>query len=426
MDRNDERYSSYVRILRKELICATGCTEPIALAYCAAKAREVLGEIPDKVILTVSGNIIKNVKSVVVPNTDGRKGLKTAVAIGIIAGDASKKLEVINDVKDIDRTKLSDFLNNTDFVVKQAKSENLLDINVTVSKGKNEAKVRIVNQHTNIVLIEKNGIVIKEENESKNNKSEYIDYTKLDIEGICSFVDILDINYVKEIIQKQIDCNTRISEEGMNKEYGSNIGKVIIKSYGNDIRNRAKAKAAAGSDARMNGCELPVVINSGSGNQGLTVSLPVIEYAKELKADKETLFKALVVSNLVAIHIKQGIGPLSAFCGAVSAGVGAGAGIAYLKGGRLEEIAHTIVNALAISSGIICDGAKSSCAAKIAIAVDAGIFGYDMYLNNQQFYGGDGLVSKGVENTIKNISHLGRVGMKETDKEIIQLMSCVD
>ena len=249
------------------------------------------------------------------------------------------------------------------------------------------------------------------------------DYSLLTVEGIVDFSDTADLSDVRELLDRQIAYNTAISQEGLRGSYGANIGKVLLKEYGTDVKNRAKAAAAAGSDARMNGCEMPVVILSGSGNQGITASLPVIEYAKEWNCSEEKLYRALLVSDLITLHQKTGIGRLSAYCGAVSAGAGAGAGIADLAGGGFEEIAHTLVNAIAITSGIICDGAKASCAAKIAASVDAGILGWNMYRNGQQFYGGDGVVSKGVENTIRNIGRLGKDGMRETDKEIIRIMT---
>lgn len=430
MERGDLRYETYLAILKRELVPAMGCTEPIALAYCAAKAREVLGFLPDRVCVEVSGNIIKNVKSVVVPNTDGRKGIEAAAAIGIVAGDAKKELEVLSLVTEEKKQAFFLYLETAEIQVTQADSPYLLDIFVKVEGNGQRAAVRIVNGHTDIVYVEKNGRILEEKSvaceTAAADKAEGVDYSLLSVEGIVEFAQTAVLAEVKEILDRQIVYNTAISEEGLRNDYGANIGSVLLKSYGNDVRNRAKAMAAAGSDARMNGCELPVVINSGSGNQGMTVSLPVLEYAKELGVSEEKRYRALLISNLVAIHAKSGIGSLSAYCGAVSAGAAAGAGIAYLRGGGFDDIAHTIVNALAVTSGIVCDGAKASCAAKIATAVDAGILGHDMYRMGQQFYGGDGVVAKGVENTIRNIGRLGREGMRETDKEILQIMTCVD
>ena len=422
MEKNCPTYRNYVEILRRELVPAMGCTEPIAIAYCAAKARAVLGCLPDKVTIAASGNIIKNVKSVIVPNTGGRKGIEAAAAIGIVAGDEEAGLEVIAHAKDEDKAKLADYMKQTELRVEFAESDHVLDIIVTASKGADTVEVQVVNEHTNIVKITRNGQVLLEKEIVNTVDTGKPDYECLTIENIYDFAMSCDLTDVQEIIDRQIAYNTAIAEEGLKNDYGANIGKTLLKAYGNAVHIRARAKAAAGSDARMNGCELPVVINSGSGNQGMTVSLPVIEYAKELGTDKEKLYRALVLANLVTLHEKEGIGRLSAYCGAVSAGAGAGAGIAWLCSGDYKSVIHTIVNALAITSGIVCDGAKASCAAKISAAVDAGILGFEMYRNGQQFYGGDGLVEKGVENTIRNISRLGRIGMKETDKEIISMM----
>ncbi|MBC8417746.1 MAG: serine dehydratase subunit alpha family protein [Desulfobacterales bacterium] len=423
MKPEDRRYQSYLEILREELIPAMGCTEPITLAYVAALAREVLGVEPDRVVLEVSRNIIKNVKSVVVPNTGGLRGIEASVAAGIVVGQTDRGLEVLSSIDDSGRERIVGFLKSKDIQVLEAKSGLIFDVIVTVFTGDSHASVQISHYHTNIVLITKNDEVIY-----KNQDCEEIETTNLTDRSMMNVIDIIDfaesvdLQEIEELLQRQIDCNMAIAAEGLKGEWGANIGSVLIDSWGNDIKIRAKALAAAGSDARMSGCGLPVIIVSGSGNQGITASVPIIEYAKELGADQETLFRALIVSNLVTIHQKTGLGRLSAYCGAVSAGCGAGAGISWLHGGRFEEVAHTIVNALATVSGIICDGAKPACAAKIAASVDAGILGFQMFQNGQQFYGGDGIITKGVENTIKNIGRLGRDGMRETDQEIIRIM----
>ncbi len=423
MEKSDIRYKTYVDILKRELLPAMGCTEPIAIAYCAARARALLGCIPDSVLIEASGNIIKNVKSVIVPNTNGAKGIEAAAAAGIIAGKEELKLEVLSQVTDEEKEKLAAYLKTASIYVRPADSPFILDVSVTVKKDGSRAKARIINEHTNIVLLEKDGEVLYQGELSEQASTDMPDYSLLTVEGIVDFSDTADLSDVRELLDRQIAYNTAISQEGLRGSYGANIGKVLLKEYGTDVKNRAKAAAAAGSDARMNGCEMPVVILSGSGNQGITASLPVIEYAKEWNCSEEKLYRALLVSDLITLHQKTGIGRLSAYCGAVSAGAGAGAGIAYLAGGGFEEIAHTLVNAIAITSGIICDGAKASCAAKIAASVDAGILGWNMYRNGQQFYGGDGVVSKGVENTIRNIGRLGKDGMRETDKEIIRIMT---
>ena len=422
MNRSSVTYQTYLKILDQELICAMGCTEPVALAYCAAKARSILGELPDRIIVEASGNIIKNVKSVVVPNTGGRWGMETAAAIGALGGDENAQLQVLSEVTDEVREKLGDYLERTDIEVFALESDNLLDMVVTVFRGDSSAKVRIANEHTNIILMEKDGEVLFEKEPQIEEQDDAPNYDLLTVKDIYDFACNCDLDDVRSILDRQIELNTAISREGLSHEYGANIGKVLLKT-GNDVRTRAKAAAAAGSDARMNGCDMPVVICSGSGNQGMTTSLPVIEYAKELGVDKEKLYRALLISNLVTLHAKSGIGRLSAYCGAVSAGAGAGAGITFLYGGNEKDISHTIVNTLAISSGIVCDGAKSSCAAKIAMAVETGIFGFEMYQNGQQFYDGQGVVVKGVENSIANFSRLGRVGMRQTDREIILMMT---
>ncbi len=418
-------FKAYETILNEELVPAMGCTEPIALAYCAAKARSVLGKRPERVLAQVSGNIIKNVKSVIVPNTNGAKGIEAAVAIGIVAGREDRLLEVLSEISDAQKEEFKEYLRSTPIQVSQQKDGALLDMSVSVWSGSSCASVRIAGEHTNIVRITKDDeILLERVLESGMDTEREERYGLLNVEDIYCFATEAELSQVEGVLRRQIEYNRAAAEEGLRGDYGANIGSVLLMSGEENVRIRAKAMAAAGSDARMNGSELPVVINSGSGNQGLTVSLPVMEYAKELGAGEEKLYRALALSNLIAIHLKRGIGPLSAYCGAVSAGVAAGAGIAYLKEGDYDTIAHTVVNGLAIASGMICDGAKASCAAKIAVAVEAGLLGYDMYRNGQQFYGGDGVVAKGVENTIRNISWIGSRGMKETDQEILNIMTC--
>lgn len=423
MEKTSEKYQAYVEILKEELVPAMGCTEPIALAYAAAKAREVLGCRPERVLIEASGSIIKNVKSVIVPNTNHLKGMPAAAAAGIIAGRSEKELEVISEVTGSEMEDMRRFLEEVQIDVEHIDHGLVFEIIVTEYYGDSYAKVCITNFHTNIVLIEKDGKILYENREELASEEEKrADRGLLDMESIWDFIHSLDVEDVREVLTRQIEYNTAIADEGLKGNYGANIGSVLLDTYGDDIRTRAKAKAAAGSDARMNGCELPVIINSGSGNQGITVSIPVIEYAKEMGADEEHLLRALALSNLTAIHQKTGIGTLSAYCGAVSAGAGAGAGIAYLCGGTYEEVVHTVVNALAIVSGIVCDGAKASCAAKIASSVDAAILGYNMYKRGQEFRRGDGIVMQNIEETIRGIGRLGKDGMKETNEEIIKLM----
>ena len=422
MKRCDSRYKAYIEILKEELVPAMGCTEPIAIAYAAAVAERELGTLPDRVEIGASGSIIKNVKSVIVPNTGHLKGIPAAAAAGIVAGEPDKKLEVISSVTKEQIAEIKNFLEKTDIRISHIENGLTFDLIVTLFKGNSSAKVRIANYHTNIVLIEKDGQVKFEAPAAGESEENLTDRSLLTMEGIWDFISSVEIEDIRPILSRQIQYNTAIAEEGLAHPYGANIGKVILANSEHSAANEAKAMAAAGSDARMNGCELPVVINSGSGNQGITASVPVIVYAKRLGSSEEELYRALALSNLTTIHQKTPIGRLSAFCGAVSAGAGAGAGIAYLRGGGYEEVIHTVVNALAIVSGMVCDGAKASCAAKIAAAVDAGIMGFNMYRQGQQFQCGDGLVTDGVEATIQNIGRLGREGMKQTNQEIISMM----
>ena len=415
----DERRDYYVQILKDELVPAMGCTEPIAIAYASAKARATLGSVPTSCDIAVSGNIIKNAKSVVVPHTGGMKGIETAVVAGLVGGNADARLEVLSSVTDEDIERMREVKATLPITVRLSESDYPFDILVTVTDGVNNATVRVTNRHTNIVSITRNG-----ESLFTGEITEAIEVKKKDlsIEEIVEFAETVDIELVKPTLKRQIDCNMAIAEAGLNGNYGANIGKVYLASYLPDISIKAKAYAAAGSDARMNGCELPVIINSGSGNQGMTASIPVVIYWRELGLDEEKLYRALCISNLSTIHVKQGIGTLSAYCGAVAAGAGAGAGITYLYGGGFKDIAHTLVNALAIDSGLICDGAKASCAAKIATAVENGILGFHLYRTGNQFVGGDGIVKKGVENTIESVSRLAKDGMRDTDKAILDIM----
>lgn len=422
MQRNSKKYREYVKILNEELIPAMGCTEPIAIAYAAAKARDILGVLPEMCRIEVSGNIIKNVKSVIVPNTNGLKGIPASAAAGIVAGDSSKGLEVLSDVKEMEKRLIRRYMDSHEIMVVPFRGEALFFISVTLYSDVSYTKVVIEHYHTNIVLVEKNGEVLYQEGTRQIEDIGLTDRSILNVRDIIDFVDSVEIDDIEGIISRQIKYNSAIAADGLENDWGASIGKVLIRTYGNDVKTRARAVAAAGSDARMGGCEKPVVIVSGSGNQGITASLPVIEYARELGASKDKMIRAVALSDLITIHQKTDIGRLSAFCGAVSAGCGAGSGIAYLSGGGYEEIAHTIVNALAIVSGIVCDGAKPSCAAKIATAVEAGILGLSMYQNGQQFLDGEGIVAKGVDNTINNVGRMARLGMRETDQEIIKIM----
>jgi len=414
---------AYISILREELVPATGCTEPIALAYAAARLREALGAMPEKIRAEVSGNIIKNVKSVVVPNTGGMKGIQAAIGAGAAAGDAGKLLQVISDVPAEKHADIAAYVRDTPIEVVCADTTRMLDIRLTGWAGEHSALVHIANSHSNVVREEKDGEVLLEKAVTDSAEDSLTDKSVLKVADILEFANTVDLEEVSGLLERQLSCNTAIAEEGLKNNWGANIGSILLRDYPDDIKTEAKAWAAAGSDARMSGCEMPVVILSGSGNQGITASVPLARYAKHLGVDREKLYRALLVSDLVTVHQKSGIGRLSAYCGAVSAGVGAGAGIAYLLDGSFEAIAHTIVNAVAIISGTICDGAKPSCAAKIAASVDAGILGYHMYKGGQEFKGGDGIVTKGVDNTIANIGILAKEGMRQTDRTILEIMT---
>lgn len=413
-------YTNYIKILEHELIPALGCTEPIAIAYAAAKAREVLGEFPDCIEMCCSGNIIKNVKGVTVPNSRGLRGIEAAAVLGVVGGDASKELEVLQGVSQADIRKAQELVKEKYCTCSLQEGVANLYIVAKAVKEEHCAEVTIINRHTCITKIVKDGEVLLEKN--LEGTAPDVDRTLLNVNDILEFADTVAIGDVKEILDRQITYNSAISEEGIRHSYGASVGRTLLEAYGNDVRIRARARAAAGSDARMSGCSLPVVINSGSGNQGMTVSLPVIEYAKEKGASGEQLYRALVVSNLIAIHQKKYIGSLSAYCGAVSAACGAGAGITYLEGGTREEVGLTIVNTIANVGGIVCDGAKSSCAAKIASSVDAAILAHHMAMEHHAFQPGEGIVQKDVEDTIKSMGYIGRVGMKSTDIEILNIM----
>jgi L-cysteine desulfidase len=420
MDRESACYEACLRVLREELVPAMGCTEPVAIAYCAAVARRALGEAPVEVEARLSGNVIKNVKSVTVPGTGGLKGIAAALAAGIVAGDPDKKLEVIAGLDDFKRAEIRAFIEKVPIRVRASGTRRSLEVTVTVRGEKSRATASVADKHTRLIRLEVNGeALIQEESPEEGGASAPSD--PLTMEGIHEFATGACLEDVEELLDRQIEMNTRIAEEGLSGEWGAGIGKVLMNS-GEDLPTRAKAMAAAGSDARMGGCALPVVINAGSGNQGLTVSLPVITYARAMGASRESLYRALILSNLISIHQRHGMGRLGAFCGAVCAGAAAGAGITYLKGGGYGEICRTVVNALAITSGIVCDGAKPSCAAKIAASVDAGLLGGRMVESGKGFAAGEGIVSADIEDTLQNVARIGKDGMRQTDREIIRIM----
>ncbi|MBQ6807835.1 MAG: serine dehydratase subunit alpha family protein [Firmicutes bacterium] len=417
-----KKVDAYIALLEQELVPATGCTEPIALAYAAGRLRELLGGTPEKIIAVVSGNIIKNVKSVVVPNTGGMKGIAPAIAAGIVAGDTSRMMRVIEDVTEEQQKAIADYLEKTEISIRCSDAPRMLDIHLTGVLGDHQAVVHIANSHCNVVRLEQDGKILLDTPADEPTQVQK-ERPSLTVQEIVEFADQVELSRVESLLKRQIEYNSAIAEEGIRGDWGANLGKVILSDFGDDIKTEAQAYAAAGSDARMSGCELPVVILSGSGNQGMTASLPVIRYAKRYDIPQERLYRALLVSDLCTLHQKTGIGKLSAYCGAVSAGCGAGAGVAYLLGGDYTAIAHTLVNAVAILSGMICDGAKPSCAAKIAAAVEAGILGYHMFLHDQEFLSGEGIVTKGVDNTIANVGILAQEGMRQTDTTILKIMT---
>lgn len=412
---------NYTELLRSELIMALGCTEPISIALAAAKAREVLGSIPCKIEVMCSGNIIKNVKGVTVPNTNGMKGVEAATAIGTVAGDSCLGLEVLSKVTDEDIKAAKDLLEKDIITVSLKEGVENLDIEIVAEDDKkNTVDVEIKNKHTNIVKVTKNDDVIHIDN-CYTHTPEYENYDELSVKDIFEYANNVDLGEVKDLLEKQITLNSEISDEGLTGKWGVAMGKILI-DEDDSIRTKAKAKAAAGSDARMSGCSLPVVINAGSGNQGITCTMPLVVFANEKNYDRETLYRGLLVTNLTALHIKRFIGRLSAFCGVTSAGVAAGAGICYMETKDLDLIEKTIGNALMIASGMICDGAKPSCAAKIATAVDAGISGYYLAKNNRNFEPGDGLLKDDIEETIRSIGYVAKEGMKETDIIVLNTM----
>ena len=419
-----EQYENYIAILREELVPAMGCTEPIAIAYASAKARETLGENAAHLHVSCSGNIIKNVKGVIVPNSGGQKGIEAAAILGAVGGDASRELEVIAGATDEARELTRKLVRENFCDVSLAEDVPNLFIEITAESQNHKSLVRIENFHTNITLVKLDGKIISERSPEKVrvNSQSSADKSMMTLHGIVEFADGLKVSDVEEILARQVEYNVRISQEGLDNKWGACIGKTMLETWGDDVRTCACARAAAGSDARMSGCPLPVIINSGSGNQGITVTLPIVEFAERWRISRAKMFRALAVSNLVSIYIKHFIGSLSAFCGAVSAASGAGAGITYMAGGDYASIGRTITNTLANVGGIVCDGAKPSCAAKIASSVHAAILAHHMSMNYDEFRGGEGFVEDDVERTIKNMGYIGKIGMKETDREILNVM----
>ncbi|MBC6719671.1 serine dehydratase subunit alpha family protein [Treponema sp. Marseille-Q4130] len=419
-------YDAYVAILKTELVPALGCTEPIAIAFAAAKARDVLGSFPETIRVEASGNIVKNVQGVTVPNSGGLKGIDVAATLGAVGGDAEIGLEVLSKITEEQIKKTKELVDSGFCTCSLVDGKDNLYIRVTAKRGEDTAVVVVSEKHTNIAYVEKNGKVLIDVKSTgvKNDAGNEANKSLLSVRDIIRFADEVNIDDVRAVIERQIEYNTAISKEGLAREYGAKVGRTLEKLYDkNDVRVRARAAAAAGSDARMSGCPLPVVINSGSGNQGMTVSLPVIEYAKEWNVPHDKLIRALVLANLIALLQKRYIGSLSAFCGAVCAATGAGCGITYLHGGDEDAVARTITNTLADVGGIVCDGAKPSCAAKIASAVDAAILGFELGSHEGvAFKSGEGLVKESAEDTIRSFGRMGREGMRSTDTEILHIM----
>ena len=421
----EEKYSAYIRVLHRELIPATGCTEPIAIAYASAKAVQVLGYFPVRIKAECSGNMIKNVKSVTVPRSGGMKGIAAAAILGAVGGNAAERLNVLLGVTDCQRERAAELLAENMCEVSLANSTRNLFVTVTVfGKDKDYASVTIQDKHDNISSIIKNGVSIVSGKECAQDNGHTDDTALLNIKDIISFADSVRLDDVKELIREQIRCNSAIAAEGMIRPYGLKVGRTLLRECDcdNDIYIRARAMAAAGSDARMSGCSMPVVINSGSGNQGITVSLPVIEYARETGASEDKTIRALVAANLISIHQKRFVGSLSAYCGATSAAGSAVCGIAYLDGAGLQTIGGIIVNTAAAIGGMVCDGAKPSCALKISAALNAAFDAYRLSRNSDICRSGDGLVGSSVEQTIENIGAMAKEGMRATDRKILEIM----
>lgn len=413
-------YDAFIALLTSELRLAMGCTEPIAVAYASAKAREVLGRYPERIELYCSGNIVKNVKAVTVPNSGGRRGLEVASVLGAAFGDASLELEVVSKVTEEEIGRLDDLLKQDICHCHLQTGKDNLYIRAEVFAGDDSALVEIEEKHTYITRIEKNGELIFSQPPLDLMKN---DISILNLKDIYTFVNELKMEDVDELIDRQIECNIKIAEEGIKNPYGSEIGRRYIQMYGeDDYRFKAVAYAAAGSDARMNGCALPVVINSGSGNQSIAISVPMIVYAREKGISREQLVRGLAFADLMALLQKKYIGDLSAYCGATCAGCAAVAGIAFIEGRSLDVLGNIIVNSISTIGGMVCDGAKSSCAAKIAASISMGFLAYDLAMNDLNFKDGEGLVVEDIEETIARVGRMGREGMRSTDEEILNMM----
>lgn len=418
-----DKFSCYRQILRRELVLATGCTEPIAIAYAAALARETLGRRAGHLRALCSGNIVKNVKSVIVPGTGGLRGIEAAAIIGNVGGDAESGLNVLGWVTEEHRALTKQLLAEGMCEVALLDSRESLHIIVEAECGGHRASVEIRGTHTNVVSRKLDGVELAPQGQAASASAEpEPDYDELSLEGILAFARGTELLDERELLERQISCNRTIAEEGLRGEYGLNVGRMLLEHGGAGEYSRAAAMAAAGSDARMGGCLMPVAINSGSGNQGLTVSMPVMTLAEAWGCGEERMLRALIISNLVSVHVKRHIGRLSAYCGATSASSGVAAAATWLRGGSDEQVYASVVNALAAVSGMVCDGAKASCAAKIAAALDSALLGHRLAMAGKRFAGGDGIVAEQAEETIRRVGSLASRGMAETDGEILRLM----
>ena len=416
----EKRIKALIAIMEKELLPAMGCTEPIALAYSVAYAKKLLGKTPERVVVKCSGNIIKNTMAVTVPSTNGLRGIKAAALAGVYGGNADKQLEVLTDVTDEDRKMINEKLKTNMVQVEALDSTHALHIIAEVYAGEEYATVEVIDTHTNLGHVEKNGEVLHEKKEEE--LVELLDDEKsLTLKEIIEFADCVNLDDVREMLERQIEYNSNISKEGLTNDWGASVGKTLM-TYGDDIYTKIKASAAAGSDARMSGCLLPVVINCGSGNQGITVTMPIVTYGEYIGASHEEILRSLCMANLTAVHQKSGIGRLSAFCGALCAATASVAGIAYMNKDEYDVIAQTIVNSLGNVGGMVCDGAKSSCAAKIASSLDCALMGYEMAKRKRGFIDGEGIVKANVEKTIESVGRMASQGMRATDQEILRIM----
>lgn len=419
-----ELENQFINIMQEELIHALGCTEPIALALAGAIGRDVLTEDPTRVEIEASGNIIKNVQGVIIPGTKSLKGVESATVLGIFGGDAERGLEVLQSAteQDVERTK--EYVTAGNSSVSLLETDAKLHFIIKMSNDKETSLIEIMHTHTNIVRVEKNGVNILFNPCSQDNFNSSLTTRKnLSVEKIHTFANSVSLDKVSDILKEQIECNLKIANEGLSSNYGVNVGSILLQSGGESIKEKLKAFGAAGSDARMSGCDLPVVINSGSGNQGLTITSPIYVYAKDNGFSDEQLYRALIVGNLIPIHIKTKIGRLSAFCGAVTAGIGVGAALSFINGGSVKDVCNTVKNGIASLTGMICDGAKPSCAIKIASSIDSGFMAFQLAKQGRVVESHTGIISECVEKTITNVTDIASQGMNHTDVLILDIMT---